>query len=373
MENIHEVYQPVDLPSIFYKWRPYDKFIKAEAEKYKYVVFFGCGAIFSSIVDTWSAKVGEKIDYCCDNNSEKWGEFYSGVECISYEKLLAIKKDVVIFITVGDFIPVYEQLNQQGFPSIHVIYKYDLEAAHFIRDSNIKILIKEAEAGRSLLSDKKSQLIFDTIIKRSAGLDNNVMLMPSIYENNQYHPKDLIKLSFNESYVDVGAYDGDTIRQFLEKCANKFNKIYAFELDKNNFKKLERNIINHALREKIKIFDIGVWSKRETINYRPGLTQSTVGGLGETTIVAPLDEILNNTEITYIKMDIEGSEIHALNGAKNIITSQKPKLAICVYHKISHLWEIPILIHDMLPDHDIFLRHHTNLEYETVCYALPRK
>ena len=93
MENIYELHQPVDLPSIFNNWQPYDKFIKAEAENYEYVVFFGCGLFFSNLIDTWYAQVKTKIHYCCDNNPEKWGKVYSGVECISIEKLLEIKKN----------------------------------------------------------------------------------------------------------------------------------------------------------------------------------------------------------------------------------------------------------------------------------------
>ena len=115
----------VELSTLFINWHPYDKIIKAEAKKYKYVVFFGCGAIFSSIVETWDARVAEKINYCCDNNSEKWGKKYFGVECITYEKLLEIKNDTVIFITVGNFNPVYEQLIAANFPAIHILYKYD--------------------------------------------------------------------------------------------------------------------------------------------------------------------------------------------------------------------------------------------------------
>jgi len=362
----------IELSTLFINWHPYDKIIKAEAKKYKYVVFFGCGAIFSSIVETWNARVAEKINYCCDNNSEKWGKKYFGVECITYEKLLEIKNDTVIFITVGNFNPVYEQLISANFPAIHILYKYDLEAAQLIKSSDIKLLAKEAEFARSLLGDNKSKFIFDTIIKRSSGSDSNIMLMPSIFEGDQYFPKDLIKLSSNECYVDVGAYDGDTIRQFLKNCNNKFEKIYAFELDEDNFNKLESNFNLSDYKNSIKSYNLGAWSKRQSVSYSSGLTQSTIGGLGKTAMVAPLDEIIDNKKITFIKMDIEGAEIHALNGARKIITSQKPVLAICVYHKISHLWEIPLLIHEMLPDHNIFLRHHTPLEYETVCYALPK-
>jgi hypothetical protein len=70
-------------------------------------------------------------------------------------------------------------------------------------------------------------------------------------------------------------------------------------------------------------------------------------------------------------MDIEGAEPNALRGAAGIIRAQRPKLAICVYHDFRHLWEIPLYVKSLNPGYKLYLRHHTPLEYETVCYAVP--
>ena len=86
--------------------------------------------------------------------------------------------------------------------------------------------------------------------------------------------------------------------------------------------------------------------------------------------MVPLDDVLKNKKVTFVKMDIEGAEPQALRGAENIIRTQKPRLAICIYHDLKHLWEIPFYIKNLVPEYKIYLRHHTNLEYETVCYAI---
>lgn len=356
----------------FEKWQPYDQIIRETASNYKYIVFFGCGAIFASIVDTWQSQVGLKIDFCCDNNPEKWGRNFNGVPCISYQDLLEIKDETIVFITVGNFIPVHNQLTADGFPSLHILYKYDLEAAPYIRLSDRLKISESADQARELLKDDKSRQIFDTILERSSGLNKSISLMPDIYEGHQYFPSDLIKLSANETYVDVGAYDGDTVKQFLQACHNQFEHIHAIELDKANFEKLDQDMRLSPHSQKIKTHNIAAWHKKEQISFQPGLTQSTVGSGESHAQAMPLDDVLRNESLTYIKMDIEGAEINALHGAREIITKNRPKLAICVYHKISHLWEIPLLIHEMLPEHDLYLRHHTRLEYETVCYALPK-
>lgn len=74
-------------------------------------------------------------------------------------------------------------------------------------------------------------------------------------------------------------------------------------------------------------------------------------------------------KVTFIKMDIEGSEIPALNGAKNIILRDKPKLAICIYHKPDDLWKIPLMLKDWVPEYRMHLRHYGRRYYGTVLYA----
>ena len=54
-----------------------------------------------------------------------------------------------------------------------------------------------------------------------------------------------------------------------------------------------------------------------------------------------LDEALSGEGPTYIKFDIEGSELDALDGGRETITRYRPKLAVCVYHLPDHLCAFP--------------------------------
>lgn len=74
-------------------------------------------------------------------------------------------------------------------------------------------------------------------------------------------------------------------------------------------------------------------------------------------------------DATFIKMDIEGAEIDALYGAKETILRNRPKLAICIYHSNEHLYEIPLLIHELVPEYKLSIRHHSYGESESVVYA----
>ena len=87
--------------------------------------------------------------------------------------------------------------------------------------------------------------------------------------------------------------------------------------------------------------------------------------------VTSIDEFSSekNIKIDLIKMDIEGSEIEALLGARQTIRKFKPRLQICSYHKFDDLWEIPILIKKLSPDYLLYLGHHTQNIFETIVYA----
>ena len=76
--------------------------------------------------------------------------------------------------------------------------------------------------------------------------------------------------------------------------------------------------------------------------------------------------------VTFIKMDIEGAELESLKGAgRIIIREQKPKLAICVYHKKEDIFDIPEYILSLNPKYKLYLRHYTLGEWDTVLYAIP--
>ena len=90
----------------------------------------------------------------------------------------------------------------------------------------------------------------------------------------------------------------------------------------------------------------------------------------ETIEAASIDQMCGLEKVTFIKMDIEGSEREALKGAERVILRDKPRLAICVYHKWEDLYEIPMMVKRMAPEYRLYLRHHSDTAMETVLYAV---
>ena len=129
-------------------------------------------------------------------------------------------------------------------------------------------------------------------------------------------------------------------------------------------------IINKNLKN-IEIIPKGLYNKETSLNFLNKGPGSKVLLDGSTHIdVTSIDNVLNGNAATFIKLDIEGCELEALKGAKNTIIKYHPKLAICVYHKPEDIFEIPKYILSLVPNYKLYIRHYSNVELETVLYAL---
>jgi FkbM family methyltransferase len=337
----------------------------------RFVAFYGCGAIFGSIVETWRELIGRNIDFCCDSDSSKWQKVFAGVTCISPAELEKFKDELAVFVTVGDFEPVLNDLTNKKFPCAHLIYKYDLVSSDYLSRENLGAVAAKLEQVRAMLSDEKSRQVFDVTLERLLKSDSAPGLMATVCEGNQYFPPDLIHLTAEESFVEAGAYTGDTVSDFLKRTGGAFDSIHCFELDAVNFKALQETVAPQPRADKIFLYPEGLWNEPKEISYSVEKSQSTIGAGEARGRVVRLDDAIGDARVTFLKMDIEGAELKALEGARNTIVTHRPKLAICVYHHIKDLWEIPLYLKSLIPEYRIFLRHHTKLEYETVCYAIP--
>lgn len=165
---------------------------------------------------------------------------------------------------------------------------------------------------------------------------------------------ELLKLGAEEVIVDLGAYDGDTIREFTAFTNGSYRHIYALEPDTRNFKKLKKNTQD---MQNLSIYNMGAWDKRDTLIFDTQSSRnSKLSSKGVPVEVTDIDSLVDD-EITMIKMDIEGAELHAIEGCRSTIISKKPKLYICAYHRNEDLFSLPIKILSLRDDYKIYFRH----------------
>jgi FkbM family methyltransferase len=176
-----------------------------------------------------------------------------------------------------------------------------------------------------------------------------------------------------EVFVDCGVFCGESTVDFINRCEKQggtYSKVFGFEPDPINY----LGAVDSLARFRgVKIFNAGVGNHDGTEKFVLCGNSSRVEETGtEEVRVVSLDKALEGERVTFIKMDIEGSELDALRGAAKIIREQKPKLAVCVYHKFEDNWEIPGFIWSLNPEYQLFMRHYNKGLYETVLYALPQ-
>lgn len=218
-----------------------------------------------------------------------------------------------------------------------------------------------------LLADEKSRSDYLDILRFK--LSGDVKYLIKTHSEKMKLYEDVLPLSDNETIMDLGAYDGDTIREFLSVTKGKYNKIYALEPDEKNFRKLERK--TEGLDNLVRL-NIGAWDKEETLYFakKSGRNSRLEDG-GVPVQFNSVDNIAHE-EITFIKMDIEGAELKALEGAKNTIEKNTPKLYVCAYHRNEDMFSLPFKIKELYEGYKIYFRQHPYIPaWESNFYALP--
>lgn len=193
-------------------------------------------------------------------------------------------------------------------------------------------------------------------------------------EEIQYFDSDIIKFQKQEIFCDVGAHNLETSIKFWKKCTASGTeevKVYAFEAIPEYFMRC-KDIRDQYEHLNIHLYNAAVWNENTKLHFiRDGQASRVARDTYDVEVEAvTLDSCLVNDKVTFIKMDIEGSEQQALQGAKEIIRLNKPKMAISVYHRKNDLIEIPLFIKRLVPEYKLYLRHYSNSPSETVLYAV---
>ena len=179
----------------------------------------------------------------------------------------------------------------------------------------------------------------------------------------------VLNLSENEVYADIGAYNGDTVREFLNAVNGKYSRIIAVEPNPKSYLKL---CASCASLENFVAYNAAVSSDRGKIVSFGGRGRgASVGGSGSEAECVSLDDLLKDEEVTYLKADVEGEEIPMLTGAAKTLSEKKPKLNIALYHKSRDIFEIPLLVKKLNPDYKLEIRRHPHVPcWDMNLYAL---
>ena len=234
--------------------------------------------------------------------------------------------------------------------------------------------IKEGREGidevYALLADEVSKFTYEQLIKYRLSFDRKYI--NSINQQHIYFGNDVVPSFSGKTFVDCGAFTGDTLLDFFNSKSCWCESYYALEPSHKNFGYLQEMIRSHNITWAVPL-EVGAWDREDTLRFSDNLSMSSsVSQMGETTInVDSLDHLLSSKNINFIKMDIEGAEKQAILGAKSIIQEQNPILALSIYHKPEDFWELPLLIKSINKKCRMYIRHHTSYSADTVLYCVP--
>jgi FkbM family methyltransferase len=238
--------------------------------------------------------------------------------------------------------------------------------------TNHEAEIKEAE---TIWADETSRTLFRRLVEFRRSGAYHEAVKPS-QQGTQYFPSDVPGWLRRGPlrFVDCGAYNGDTLGAILTLHL-PIEALALFEPDRANFEALARFVSDHheTIGAPVTLWPCAVGSECRTVNFREGFGEgSSLATDGPATVPSvALDRVLFGWRPTFIKMDIEGAERDGLLGARQQIAASQPDLAVCIYHRPGHLWEIPLLLREWkeMENYRYYLRVHGHEGFDTVLYA----
>lgn len=280
------------------------------------------------------------------------GHSFKGYKVLKYSEVCEKYDDFNVVLCFASHIDeVIERI--AAINSEHTVFAPDVPVAGGGLFTREYIAENEAKFDKaySLLSDEESRKTYRDILnfKVSGKIE---YLLSSFCDKDKVY-SDILKLKNDEEIIDLGAYDGDTIREFTKATNGKYRHITALEPDSKSYKKLIKNTDGMP---NITALNMGAWSKKDTLIFSADAGRnSKLSSEGTSIEVTDVDSL--NLAPTFIKMDIEGSEMRALEGAEKTIKTYTPKLYVCAYHRNEDLFALPLKIHELNDSYKIYFRH----------------
>lgn len=343
----------------------------------KKVVLYGMGDGAEKIKSVLDEKKVDVADIMASD------EFVRGHDFLGYrvKKLSEIEAeydDFIILVCFGSQLPdvtehIYKMSEKHELyaPNVPVVGGglFDMQFAEEHRSELCKVY--------DMLADEQSKRVFESDIRYKLGGDLKYLRECETPSEEKF---DLLGIGTEEIYVDLGAYNGDTLIEFLNETSMQFKKLYAMEPDIKNYRKLKRRLymIGSGIFE---AYNTGAWNEDTSIAFdlRGGRSSRATTANGKTANsprvreikMMTVDTMLHGDPASYIKLDVEGAEENALNGARETIANFRPKLNVALYHRNEDIFKLPLLVNEMNKKYKLYMRHHPYIpDWDTNLYCV---
>lgn len=308
-----------------------------------------------------------------DDNHQRLSTDVAGLKVCSTSDLSGFDVEVPVIIASHRPLQSIQRLRKMGFQTVTLFTTLQIIAPdrfppHMFYDGWLEDMVDNVEEYERLMDsmDDQSRIHLNAILGFRQTIDIGVIA--PIIDWNVYELSGLLSFAGNEVYVDAGTFDGDSIKLFVDRMDDKFERIIGFEPDPVTFDRLRANFLAD---DRVEAVNKGLFDRTGSMRFVNDASRGAIliddGGL--VVDVTSLDDFLHGDRVSFIKMNIEGAELAALSGARESIKKWSPKLAISAYHRPSDLWQVPQRICELNPDYKLALRQHDAGSIEIVAYG----
>ncbi|NFN94987.1 FkbM family methyltransferase [Clostridium botulinum] len=347
-----------------------------DIKKYEKIVLFGAGQTSKGTI-----RLLKDNNLIClfDSDSSKWGNKIDGYYVHSPSDISNIVDDntaIVISCISNQYEISIELINKYNIKKDHIFsytnkyyedFVYDTKKIinNFNRIKKVIDLLEDNESKEYLKNSIICRLTRDPLYIKQ----NSNIKVPYEYSN-------IVLPKKGDVIIDCGAYIGDTAELFLKKL-NEECKIYCIEPFEDSYDQLCSNVRLNNISNKVECLYNAVSNEKRTDYIRCNEDAAYVcanlkdnqGKLGNKINVDKIDNLFKDiNQIDFIKMDIEGEEVNALNGASNVIRNMKPNMMISAYHLVEHIWKIPETIKNIDSSYKIYAGHQPMAPFEIEFY-----
>ena len=311
------------------------------------------------------------------------GQQFHGFTVRTYSELLALRETVIVLIAFASELPdVLERFYKLA--SVHETYAPHVpvfSGEETVTAAWIKKYERELQTVYERLADAVSRETFASVLNYK--LSGKLSYLQACTTNRAEDLRTIFSFGGEEMYLDLGAYNGDTVQEFLQLTRGRYKKIVALEPDPKNYKKLTDFVRQYELKN-VTCLQAGVWNDCGSLELtgnggrqstfweadRSGFATQNLSQTGsmkkkikkQQVTVVSVDTVLGNDHADYMKFDVEGVEKEALEGAAGHLAPDGngalPKLLVAAYHHDEDLFALPLLLWKLQPEYKIYLRKH---------------
>lgn len=332
-------------------------------------------SVYAYVLYKYLTAKGIEVNQFAVDKAYKTADEYMDISLVAIEDLLPNIEEYNVFVGVANYPAVVERFASMGITGLYVIDVPDFLniPRSFMDQRFVQEHEQQLQHTYELFDDELSKQTFIAAINTKLN-DDLSFIKPFVRPDHLYFTKTEFPVGDNETLLDVGGYNGDSIRDFYKITNSSFNKIISLEPFPKMYEQLKDTISELGIRNRCIAVQSGAWNEKATLSFAN--TEAEIDSKitqhgGQQIEVDTIDNILAQLSmgVSYIKMDINGAEFNALSGARRTIKTNSPRIAVKLHVK-EDFYRLPILLKDIAPDIKLYLRQRNFMSMMLVVYGV---